>query len=84
MTERDCMDVLKERIEATLWLPKATMRRIDNDDLAGRLDVHDLIFTSNAGFEYAAEKLERWSGEKYLVWGTDGLIGEVLLDKDDE
>ena len=81
MEERDMMDVAKERIEKSLWDEKATMYRIGQDPLEGRLNRETRVFTSKSGFEYFCDVEVRWSGSHYVVWGSDGIIGQVKLEE---
>ena len=81
MSERDMMDIARERAEEASQYPLATFHRIGQVPIEGYFDPDGWVFTSKAGFEYFAEVHDtRWNGDKYLVWGTEGLLGEVRME----
>lgn len=76
-----------ERVERQLWAEKvpAIYHRVGRTKpLEGYYVADEGKFVSEGGFEYFTDTTPRWSGDKFLVWGTDGLLGEVRLVEEEE
>ena len=78
--EKDMMDVARDRAEEASQYPPAVFHRIDGAPIDGYLYADgEEFFTKTGGSSYIVETVERWSGDKYLVWGAEGLMGEIRL-----
>ena len=82
--EKDMMDVARDRAEEASQYPPAVYHRMyGGAPIEGYLDVDgEEFFTKTGGCVYFVETYERWDGDKYLVWGTEGLMGEIKLKEE--
>jgi hypothetical protein len=84
MMEQDMMDVARDRAEEAAQYPPAVYHRMyGGGPIAGYLCVDgEEFFTKTGGHIYIVETYQRWNGDKYLVWGPEGLLGEVRLKEE--
>ena len=82
--EKDMMDVARDRAEEAAQYPPAVFHPMDGEaPIEGYLDVDgEVYYTKTGGYPYFVETYERWDGDKYIVWGTEGLMGEVKLKEE--